>query len=392
MSDNILEPLVDCLFESGKIFFDVGVNVLSKIFKFDLNNKIDFEEFFRVVELKNSKEEYPEFIEFEKCKFYDCYRFKCPPGISIVEFRKVLNHLSLYLKTDINNLRCEVSEDFNIEIRILKNELESVDFSILEKENKIIPIGDFNIPLGLRIDNQKFVYWDMISDADCHCYIAGSTGSGKSNQVRTILSYLINTKTVNDIEFCLFNTKKLDLKEFKDVEHTKDFVHGKDNSLEMIEKMVREMKDRYDLLDKYNYESWTELRKEKRLPYKLIVIEELSEFKGFNKFHKYFNLLLAQGRAAGVYVIATTQLPSRDIMDNEAKQCFNTTIAQKSKDNIRASIIVDDENANLQKLKGKGHSKLYTSSDYGVEYLAYFINKEQVKEIVSKNKKQNIDR
>ena len=392
MSDNIFEPLVDSLFDSGKILFDLSMNALSKIFKFELNNKIDFEEFFRVVELKNSKEEYPEFIEFEKCKFYDCYRFKVPVGIGIVEFRKILNNLSLFLKIDINYLKCEVSEDFNIEIRILKNELEIIDFSILEKENKIIPIGDFNIPLGLRIDNQKFVYWDMISDADCHCYIAGSTGSGKSNQVRTILSYLINTKTVNDIEFCLFNTKKLDLKEFKDVEHTKDFVHGKDNSLEMIEKMVREMKDRYDLLDKYNYESWTELRKEKRLPYKLIVIEELSEFKGFNKFHKYFNLLLAQGRAAGVYIIATTQLPSRDIMDNEAKQCFNTTIAQKSKDNIRANIIVDDENANLQKLKGKGHSKLYTSSDYSVEYQSFFIGKEQVKDIVSKKKKQNIDR
>lgn len=391
MSDNIFEPLVDSLFDSGKILFDLSMNALSKIFKFELNNKIDFEEFFRVVELKNSKEEYPEFIEFEKCKFYDCYRFKVPVGIGIVEFRKILNNLSLFLKIDINYLKCEVSEDFNIEIRILKNELEIIDFSILEKENKIIPIGDFNIPLGLRIDNQKFVYWDMISDADCHCYIAGSTGSGKSNQVRTILSYLINTKTVNDIEFCLFNTKKLDLKEFKDVEHTKDFVHGKDNSLEMIEKMVREMKDRYDLLDKYNYESWTELRKEKRLPYKLIVIEELSEFKGFNKFHKYFNLLLAQGRAAGVYIIATTQLPSRDIMDNEAKQCFNTTIAQKSKDSIRASIIVDDENANLQKLKGKGHSKLYTSSDYSVEYQSFFISKEQIKEIIS-NKKKNIDR
>lgn len=387
MSDNILEPLIDGLFDSGKMLFDLGVNALSKIFKFDLNNKIDFEEFFRVVELKNNKEEYPVFLEYQQCKFYDYYKFKVPTGIGIVEFRKILNPLSLYLKTDINNLRCEVSEDFNIEIRILKNELEIIDFSILEKENKIITIGDFNIPLGVRIYNQKFVYWDMISDADCHCYIAGSTGSGKSNQVRTILSYLINTKTSNDIEFCLFNTKKLDLKEFKDVEHTKDFCHGKDGALELIEKIVKEMKDRYDLLDKYDCDSWTDLRKEKRLPYKLVVVEELAEYKGFNKWHKYFNLLLAQGRAAGVYVIATTQLPSRDIMDNEAKQCFNTTIAQKSKDGIRGNIIIDDENANLQKLKGKGHSKLYTSSDFGIEYQSFFISKEQVKDIVSKNKK-----
>lgn len=391
MSDNIFEPLIDSLFDSGKMIFDLGIDVLSKIFKFDLNNKIDFDKFFRAVELKNSKEEYPEFIEFEECKFYDCYRFKAPIGIGIVEFRKILNNLSLFLKIDINRLRCEVSKDFNIEIRVLKDELETIDFSILEKENKIIPIEDFKIPLGLRIDNQKFIYWDMISDADCHMYIAGSTGSGKSNQVRTILSYLINTKTINDIEFCLFNTKKLDLKEFKDVEYTKDFCHGKDGALDLIEKMVKEMKDRYDLLDKYNYESWIELRKEKRLPYKLIVIEELSEFKGFAKWHKMFNLLLAEGRAAGVYVIATTQLPSRDIMDNEAKQCFNTTIAQKSKDSIRASIIIDDENANLQKLKGKGHSKLYTSSDYSVEYQSFFISKEQIKEIIS-NKKKNIDR
>ena len=103
---------------------------------------------------------------------------------------------------------------------------------------------------------------------------------------------------------------------------------------------------------------------------------------------KNIELLASQGRGAGMLLLMVTQLPSAEIMPNTIKCNVSTTIGLKTKDSIRSEIIAG-EGADLHKLKGNGHSKLFDGEHQGTEYQGLYIDKETMKTIIKANLKQN---
>lgn len=372
MRENIFEPVVDSVVETGKLL----IKYINKLLGL---NTLDFRKLFEELNLCNRSKEYPKLYNIISESYFKVYQFTVPIGLSVEDFKKHTEAISHFMGVDnISIVRNNKLIDINILINTPK-----VNYDIQEHKRK-----DFKIPLGYDLNNNKLVLWDIISNNNCHCYIAGSSGGGKSVTLRLILSHLVNSKSKRDIEFSIINTKRVDLKDFEHCKHTRNYMIGIDGVEDFLADEIDEMERRYRLLEKADCDDLSEYRsKGNRLPYRLIVIEEISSYKGNKEYQRYIELLASQGRGAGMLLLMVTQLPSAEIMPNTIKCNINTTIGLKTKDEIRSDIIAP--NGNLHKLKGNGHSKLFDGTHDGAEYQGLYIDKETMKTIIKVNLKQN---
>ena len=372
MSENIFEPLVCSLSECTKVL----VKNIKKILKL---NKYDFKDLFRKIELKNKDDEYPKLMRIRKEEYFNVYIFSTPVGITISDFKNKAEKIAFFLGTSEDNLRFEIKENYEIAIKVM-TKVPNAIYDPMEMKRK-----DFKIPLGYSLNNNKMVYWDLISSYNTHCYIAGSSGGGKSITLRLILTHLINCKSKRDIEFSIINTKRVDLKDFQYAKHTKHYMTGIEGVEGFLLNEIDEMERRYKILEKNDCDDLTEYREKiGKIPYRLIVVEEISSYKGNKEYQRAIELIASQGRGAGMILLLVTQLPSHEIMPNTIKCNINTTIGLKTKDAIRSEIIAGKDSG-LEKLRGNGHSKIFNGDYDGAEYQGLYIDKQTMKEIINNN-------
>ena len=369
---NLLDPLASSLVD----VFKMTVKQINKVLGL---NTLDFKKLFEELNICNKSKEYPKLYSIINQDYFKVYQFTIPIGISINDFEKHTEAISHFIGVDNVSI---VRNNKLIDIKVL-TEVPKANYDIKEHKR-----NDFKIPLGYDLNNNKLVLWDITSNNNCHCYIAGSSGGGKSVTLRLILSHLVNSLSKRDIEFSIVNTKRVDLKDFEHCKHTKNYMCGIDGVEDFLAGEIEEMERRYILLEKADCDDLKEYRSRgNRIPYRLIVIEEISSYKGNKEYQRYIELLASQGRGAGMLLLMVTQLPSAEIMPNTIKCNVNTTIGLKTKDEIRSDIIAP--NGNLHKLKGNGHSKLFDGSHDGTEYQGLYIDKETMKSIIKANLKQN---
>ena len=373
MSENILEPIVDSMVETSKVLIK-HINKLLGL------NTLDFKQLFKELGLCNKSEQYPKLYNIINTSHFKTYQFTVPIGISIKDFEKHTEAIEQFMQVDNVSI---VRNNKLIEFKVLIG-MPKANYDIEQHKRK-----DFKVPLGYALNNNKLVLWDITSNNNCHCYIAGSSGGGKSITLRLILSHLVNSKSKRDIEFSIINTKRVDLKDFEHCKHTRNYMIGTEGVEDFLQNEVEEMERRYILLEKNDCDDLGEYRaKGNRIPYRLIVVEEISSYKGNKEYQRNIELLASQGRGAGLILLMVTQLPSAEIMPNTIKCNVNSTIGLKTKDSIRSEIIAG-EGANLHKLKGNGHSKLFCGDHDGTEYQGLYIDKETMKDIIKANLKQN---
>lgn len=372
-NNNLFTPIVNA-------FWDVGVDICKRISKLLGIKLFEFNKLFKELKLCNKSEIYPRFYNYTYNEYSITYTFTVPTGLSVENFKKHQDAIEHFMGVD--SVTIERNNKF-VDIKIL-TKTPYVEYDPEEMKRK-----DFKIPLGYDLNNNKLILWDITSNNNCHCYIAGSSGGGKSIALRLILSHLVNSKSKRDIEFSIINTKRVDLKDFQYAKHTVNYMTGIEGVEEFLEEELEEMERRYRLFEKYDCDDLKEFRsKGNRVPYRIIVVEEISSYKGNKEYQRGIELLASQGRGAGCILLMVTQLPSAEIMPNTIKCNINTTIGLKTKDSIRSEIIAGPD-AGLEKLKGNGHSKLFDGSHDGTEYQGLYIDKQVMKDIIKANSKQN---
>ena len=224
MSENIFETLVDCLVDSCKILFRHSKNTLGL-------NTLDFDKLFKEIEICNKSKEFPKLDNTSSSEYIKTYTFKTPIGIKLSAFKEHSEEISCFLNVDESDLR--FSRDKNkIYIKVILKKPTCVYDAIKHKRN------DFKIPIGYSLETTKLVLWDFTASTNAHCYIAGSSGGGKSVMLRVILSHLVNSKSKRDVEFSIINTKRVDLKDFKNAKHTVNYMTGIDGVEDFLENEV----------------------------------------------------------------------------------------------------------------------------------------------------------
>ena len=374
---NLLSPLVDATCE-------VVTTIYKMIMAKSGKKHYDFNALFRNIDFKNKDGKYVTFAGKEEAKYFEIFKFSIPIGMSVKDFKEKADVFAQFLEVDEDRLRFEGSGSM-VNVKVIAKQLESREYDI-DKTRR-----DFKITLGIDLDTLKEVIWDFTSSNFAHCYIAGSSGGGKSYMLRLILAQMINGYPPCDIQLLLQNTKYVDLPIFKEARNTVVYNEGTNGLIEMLDEEVKLMHKRYELLAKHGCDDIGEYRKKvTKMPYRIIVIEELSSYKNDEdgkpnkRFYSLLDEISSRGRASGQLLILTTQLPTADILPNYIKNNINTTIGLKCKDAIRSEIVAGP-GTYLHKLQGKGHAVLFPGDN---EFQSDKVTKEQVLEIVDRYKKK----
>jgi len=243
-----------------------------------------------------------------------------------------------------------------IEITINTNPIRVEMKDIVDELN----LNDFTIPIILGRDMAGAP--SVIELASCpHLLIGGTTGSGKSILLKSIIKGIVEKENSPEINFVMVDPKGCELAEFRELSQTAAYCTTYEETIHILEQAIQLMEDRYELMSHYNVLDLSKLREIHSKssgaldPYVVIIIDELTDLILQDKakvFVKLLTRLTGKARAAGIHIIAATQNPKREIINGLIKANMPTTIALKTSSSIESKIIINSTGA--EKLIGFG--------------------------------------
>ncbi len=202
-----------------------------------------------------------------------------------------------------------------------------------------------------------------------HLLIAGTTGSGKSVCVNSILTCMLLFNTPDDLRLVLVDPKRVELTGYNGIPHLLGpVVVEMDRVIGALQWMTREMDKRYHLFGQagsrniFDYNAKMKLQGQKKLPYLVVVIDELADLMMIapDETEKTITRLAQLSRATGIHLILATQRPSVDVVTGLIKANFPARIAFAVASNTDSRVILDQPGA--ERLLGRG-DMLYQAPD-----------------------------
>ncbi len=194
-----------------------------------------------------------------------------------------------------------------------------------------------------------------------HLLIAGTTGSGKSVCVNSIISCLLMTRTPDELRFVLVDPKRVELSGYNGMPHLlAPVVVDADRVVSVLQWMMREMDSRLDLfakvgvrnIEEYNSQATTEGNRP--LPRLVIIIDELADLimNAPEETEGAIARIAQMARATGMHMILATQRPSINVVTGRIKANLPARISFNVFSNADSRVILDQGGA--EKLLGKG--------------------------------------
>jgi S-DNA-T family DNA segregation ATPase FtsK/SpoIIIE len=190
-----------------------------------------------------------------------------------------------------------------------------------------------------------------------HLLIAGTTGSGKSVCVNSILSCLLLTNSPSEMRLLLVDPKRVELTGYNGIPHLlAPVVVDTEKVITALRWVQGEMEARYKKLFDSNVRNIVEYNKShsERLPYLVVVIDELADLMMLapEETERAITRLAQLARATGIHLIIATQRPSVDVVTGLIKANFPARIAFAVASNTDSRVILDQPGA--ERLLGKG--------------------------------------
>jgi len=187
---------------------------------------------------------------------------------------------------------------------------------------------------GQSFEGELKVY-DMVENP--HLLISGETGSGKSSELRSILTTLIKSKRPEELQLILGDLKRSEFHLFKRIDHVQGVYHSPAELIPVLYKVKREMQKRGDLLDQEEVNSIHELKK--KLPYIVVCIDEVALLKGETAVTDILEEISSIGRSLGVFLILSMQRPDAKLLDGKLKVNLTVRMGFRTADAINSKII-----------------------------------------------------
>ena len=230
-----------------------------------------------------------------------------------------------------------------------------------------------------------------------HLLIAGSTGSGKSVCINSILISILCHATPSQVRMIMVDPKVVELAVYNGIPHLLcPVVTDAKKAANALNWAVREMTDRYAkfaeaaVRDFKGYNEYQRLNGEKELPLILVVIDELADLMqvASKEVEESISRLTAMARAAGIHLLIATQRPSVDVITGVIKANIPSRIAFAVSSQVDSRTILDMVGA--EKLLGKGDMLYYPqSAAKPVRGQGAFVSDKEVEEIIGYIKANN---
>ena len=292
------------------------------------------------------------------------YEYKPAAGTKINKIASLSNDLAMALKATRVRIIAPIPGKDVVGIEVPNDIRETVYLKeLLSKDKFKKDLSPIFLSLGKDIGGSP-MFMDLKKAP--HLMIAGTTGSGKSVFLHSIITSMLYKGTPQDLRFIMIDPKMLELSGYEDIPHLlHPVVTDPKKSAAALKWAVKEMEMRYKLLsdigvrdiDSYNskiqsnndFDATSDL-----LPYIVIIIDELADlmFVAPNEIKESITRLSQMARAAGIHLIVASQRPSADVVAGLIKANFPARISFAVSSKTDSRIILDASGA--EELLGKG--------------------------------------
>ena len=256
--------------------------------------------------------------------------------------------------------------------------------------NEIIADERFNkrdiklpIALGKSISGTPII-GDLFSMP--HLLIAGTTGSGKSVCINTIILSLLYKYTPEKCNLILIDPKMLELSAYEGIPHLLcPVITEAKKATAALGWAVKEMESRYKLMTSVgvkNIDSYNTKHK-RHMPYIVVIVDEMSDLMliAGKEIENYIQRLSQMARAAGIHIIMATQRPSVDVITGTIKANFPTRISFQVSSKIDSRTILGEQGA--EQLLGKGDMLFMSSANRIIRIHAPYVSESEIEKVNS---------
>ncbi len=295
------------------------------------------------------------------------YELEIKSGTRLSKITALNKEIALELGAKDVRIQAPIPGKKTVGIELPNKSIMSVSIrEILEAVPKVKDNSKLLVALGKSIMGNPV--WCEI-DKTPHLLVAGSTGSGKSVCINSMITSILMRTKPDEVKLVLVDPKKVELSMYNGVPHllTPVVTDPKKANI-VLQKIVKIMEDRYDLfegsktkniagynayVDKKN-ESLPDDEKINRLSYIVVIIDELADLMlvAAKEVEDSIMRITQMARAAGIHLIVATQRPSTDVITGVVKANIPSRISFAVSSSIDSRTILDMSGA--EKLLGKG--------------------------------------
>ncbi len=219
-----------------------------------------------------------------------------------------------------------------------------------------------------------------------HLLIAGTTGSGKSVCINTIILSLIYKYNPEKCNLILIDPKMLELSAYEGIPHLLcPVITESRKATAALGWAVKEMENRYKLMTRVgvkNIDGYNSKHK-KHMPYIVVIVDEMSDLMliAGKEIENYIQRLSQMARAAGIHIIMATQRPSVDVITGTIKANFPTRISFQVSSKIDSRTILGEQGA--EQLLGKGDMLFMSSANRIARIHGPYVSESEIEKVNS---------
>ena len=223
-----------------------------------------------------------------------------------------------------------------------------------------------------------------------HLLVAGTTGSGKSVFINTLLASLLYKFSPEDLRLILIDPKMLELSVYNDIAHLLTPVVTEPKKAILALKWVcKEMERRYSLMNEENTRSLEGYNQKsiEKLPYIIVFIDEMADLMmtAGKEVEHYVQRLAQMARACGIHLVMATQRPSVDIITGSIKANFPSRISFQVASKYDSRTVLGEIGA--EQLLGNGDMLMSKNGGNIVRYQSAFISDNEVNKLIKEIKR-----
>lgn len=295
-------------------------------------------------------------------------RYEVQPavGVKVSKIVNLADDLALALAAKDIRIEAPIPGKPLIGIEVPNRTTSAVSFKdvMLHQDSKAKDIS-LDVPLGKDVEG-KVISADLRKMP--HLLIAGSTGSGKSVAINTIITSILMKSYPEDVKLVLIDPKMVELSVYNGIPHLLiPVVTDAKLATNALRKTVKEMERRYQLFAAGGVRNITEYNQKvaennadktnsvmEKLPYIVVIVDELSDLMmvAGHDVEDAIVRLAQMARAAGIHMILTTQRPSVDVITGLIKANVPSRISFAVSSGVDSRTILDQVGA--EKLLGRG--------------------------------------
>ena len=318
------------------------------------------------------------------------YELKPAEGVRVSKIANLADDIALNLAAETIRIEAPIPGKQAVGIEVPNKEKEVVHFREII-ESKEFKSNKSKLTIGLGKDVAGNVELADIAKMP-HVLIAGSTGSGKSVCINTIITSIVYNAKPSEVKFVMVDPKVVELSVYNGIPHLLiPVVTDPKKAAGALAWAVQEMDDRYNkfaekgVRDLKGYNKAIEKENEfGKLPQIVIIIDELADLMmvAKNDVEDAICRLAQKARAAGMHLVIATQRPSVDVITGLIKANVPSRIAFAVSSQVDSRTILDTVGA--EKLLGKGDMLFFPAgAPKPARVQGAFVSDDEVEKIVS---------